>query len=93
MEEICEQEGGDDSIAEMAKDEMSSANIRRRVQERLQEALGPSSWDQTCLASTVSLENSKLVKELDETKELLSESRKGCHELAINMLDKVDSPC
>lgn len=76
----------DKSITAMAKDEASSAYIPMRVREIIQEALGPNSWEQTCLASTLSQENSKLLKELDKAQALLSDSRKDCHDLGVKYI-------
>lgn len=76
----------DKSIAAMAKDETSSAYIPMRVREIVQEVIGSNSWEQTCLASTLSQENSKLLKELDKAQALLSDSRKDCHDLGIKYI-------
>ncbi len=70
----------------MAKDEASSAYIPMRVREIIQEVMGPGSWEQTCLASTLSQENSKLLQELDAAQEQLRESRKDCHEIGLKYI-------
>jgi len=70
----------------MAKDEASSTYIPVRVREIIQEVMGPGSWEQTCLASSLSQENSKLLKELHDAQDLLNESRKDCHEIGLKYI-------
>ena len=94
LEDICERVKDDKHITAMAKDEASSAYIPVRVREIIQEVMGSGSWEQTRLASTLSQDNSKLLKELHDAQVLLNESRKDCHEIGlkyISVSEKVGS--
>lgn len=80
MEETCELIKGDQPINVMKQNETSSAYIPMRVREIIQETLSSSGWEKPLLATSFSRE-SNLLKELDKSQHLLSQSRKEAHDL------------
>lgn len=64
----------------MKQNETSSAYIPMRVREIIQETLSSSDWEKPLFATSFSREN-HLLKELDKSQHLLSQSRKEAHDL------------
>ena len=64
----------------MKQNEASSAFIPTRVREIIQESLSSSDWEKPILATSFSREND-LLKELDKSQHLLSQSRKEANDL------------
>ncbi len=87
LEETCEQVRRDKSLSTLQKEESGSAYIPMRIRDIIQETLSPAVWSgQPFLASSLSRENSKLLQELDKAQELLSQSRKECHDLGVKFI-------
>lgn len=62
----------DESIAVMARDPDSAAHIPLRIREIVEECLSADKWEKSLAnVSTLSTENSILMKELEKTKQLL----------------------
>lgn len=76
----------DEPIAFMKKDKTSSSYIPMRIRDIVQETLAPLSWGRPLLASSLSRENSNLLKELDKAQDLLSQSRRECHDLGVKYI-------
>lgn len=70
----------------MKKDQTSSSYIPMRIRDIIQETLSPLSWGTPMLTSSLSRENSHLLKELDKAQDLLSQSRKECHEIGVKYI-------
>lgn len=87
LEETFERIQGDKTLASLQKDESGSAYVPMRVRDIIQETLSPVVWSgQPFLTSSLTRENSKLLQELDKAQELLSQSRKECHELGTKFI-------
>lgn len=69
----------------MKHDETSSAYIPLRIRDIIQETLSPNTWGRP-LASSLTRENSNLLKELDKAQSLLSQSRKECYNLGVKYI-------
>lgn len=66
---------------------MSSAYIPMRIRDIVQDTLSRTAWGQPILTTTLSRENSKLLKELDKAQSLLKQSRKECHDLGLKFVN------
>lgn len=75
MEETCKRVENDESIAVMRRDSASAACIPLRIREIVEESLSAESWEKN--VSTLSTENSVLMKELEKTKQLLVDYQKS----------------
>ena len=68
----------DESIAVMRRDSASAVHIPLRVREIVEECLSADNWEKSLTnTSTLSTENSILMKELEKTKQLLVEYQKS----------------
>ena len=68
----------DESIAVMRRDSASAVHVPLRIREIVEECLSADKWERSLAnASTLSTENSILMKELDKTKQLLVEYQKS----------------
>lgn len=76
----------DEPIAFMKKDKTSSTYIPMRIRDIVQETLSPLAWGRPLLTSSLSRENSHLQKELDKAQDILSQSRKECHDLGVKYI-------
>lgn len=73
----------DESIAVMRRDSASAIHIPLRVREIVEECLATDKWERSLAnASTLSTENSILMKELEKTKQLLVEYQKSTSSLS-----------
>jgi len=68
----------DESIAVMARDPDSAVHIPLRIREIVEECLSTDKWERSLAnATTLSTENSILMKELERTKQLLVDYQKS----------------
>ena len=68
----------DESIAVMRRDSASAVHVPLRIREIVEECLSADKWERSLAnASTLSTENSILMKELEKTKQLLVEYQKS----------------
>ena len=83
LEETCKRVESDESIAVMRRDSASAVHVPLRIREIVEECLSADKWERSLAnASTLSTENSILMKELEKTKQLLVEYQKSSSSLS-----------
>lgn len=86
LEEVCKRVLEDEPISSMRKDRTSVSYIPMRIRDIVHETLSPLAWGRPLMASSLTRENSNLLKELDKAQGLLSQSRKECHDLGVKYI-------
>jgi len=91
LEETCKRVENDESITVMRRDSASAACIPLRIREIVEEGLSADNWEKNL--STLSTENSVLMKELEKTKQLLVDYQKSSVNLSPTMKLIVSISC